>query len=191
MNVFQTCFCNLKVFKNIVVMTRVYADGVYDLFHYGHARSLEQAKNLFPDTYLIVGCCNDKDTHTFKGPTVMTEDERYESLRHCKWVDEIIRDAPWVITEDFLEKHKIDYVTHDDLPYPGDVYKKVREIGKFKATQRTLGVSSSDLVFRAFRTFFLKSLRRVTDLYSSTLLSCRSFFELQLRSNPFESQSHE
>jgi glycerol-3-phosphate cytidylyltransferase-like family protein len=32
-------------------------------------------------------------------------------------VDEVVENAPWVITQEFLDKHNIDYVAHDALPY--------------------------------------------------------------------------
>lgn len=131
---------------------RIYCDGIYDLFHYGHARSFQQVKNLFPNVYLIVGACNDEATHSKKGMTVLNDIERAESLRHCKWVDEVIENAPWIVDQEFLDNHQIDFVAHDDIPYVSgdcsDVYKFVKDQGKFIATQKTQGISTSSIITR-------------------------------------------
>ncbi|KAF8392869.1 hypothetical protein HHK36_021108 [Tetracentron sinense] len=166
---------------------RVYADGIYDLFHFGHARSLEQAKKSFPNTYLLVGCCNDEVTHKFKGKTVMTESERYESLRHCRWVDEVIPDAPWVMTQEFLDKHTIDFVAHDSLPYAdtsgagNDVYEFVKSIGKFKETKRTEGISTSDIIMRIVKDYNQYVMRNLDRGYSREDLGVS--YEKRLRVN--------
>ncbi|KAG2514571.1 hypothetical protein JM18_008216 [Phytophthora kernoviae] len=150
---------------------RLYADGIFDLFHFGHAKALQQCKEAYPNTYLIVGCCSDEITHKLKGRTVMTDKERYESLRHCKWVDEVVEDAPWVLSDEFLEKHQIDYVCHDALPYSdtsgeaseGDVYARIKAMGKFLETRRTDGISTSDLIIRIiaqYDTFIRRNLQR-------------------------------
>ncbi|XP_066353166.1 choline-phosphate cytidylyltransferase 2-like isoform X2 [Miscanthus floridulus] len=168
---------------------RVYADGIYDLFHFGHARALEQAKKSFPNTYLLVGCCSDEITHMYKGKTVMTEDERYESLRHCKWVDEVIPDAPWVINQEFIDKHNIDYVAHDALPYAdtsgaaNDVYEFVKAIGKFKETKRTEGISTSDIIMRILKDYNQYIMRNLTRGYSRKDLGVSYVKEKQLRVN--------
>ncbi|EFC43918.1 predicted protein, partial [Naegleria gruberi] len=131
---------------------RVYADGIYDLFHFGHMRSLQQAKNLFPNTHLIVGVCSDADTWRIKGKTVMTENERYEGVSHCRYVDEVVKEAPWVVDGDFVLKHNIDFVSHgEDLSVDengNDVYAGLKEMHRFLTIKRTEGVSTSDLIMR-------------------------------------------
>jgi glycerol-3-phosphate cytidylyltransferase-like family protein len=37
----------------------------------------------------------------------MTDIERYEAVRHCRYVDEVVRDAPWELDEDFIAYHKV------------------------------------------------------------------------------------
>ncbi|KAF2083838.1 hypothetical protein K490DRAFT_50628 [Saccharata proteae CBS 121410] len=138
---------------------RVYADGVFDLFHLGHMRQLQQAKQAFPNTYLIVGVTGDKETHRRKGLTVLSGSERAESVRHCKWVDEVVEDCPWVISDapEFMEKHQIDYVAHDDIPYGADegddIYAPIKKQGKFLVTQRTEGVSTTGVITKIVRDY--------------------------------------
>jgi choline-phosphate cytidylyltransferase len=48
-------------------------------------------------------------------------------------VDEVVPEAPWVIDADFLDKWEIDYIAHDEDPYPAvkytDVYSYVKSKG--------------------------------------------------------------
>ncbi|KAI8104125.1 hypothetical protein M9434_002388 [Picochlorum sp. BPE23] len=149
---------------------RIYADGVFDLFHFGHAKALEQAKKLYPYAHLTVGVCTDEDTKFYKGKTVMNQKERLESVRHCKWVDEVLDDIPWIPTIEFLDKHNIDYVAHDALPYVSgdhdDVYAEVKKAGRFAETKRTDGVSTSDLILRIIKDYNEYVLRNLSRGYS-------------------------
>lgn len=165
---------------------RVYADGVFDLFHLGyvqhsfrqrrhadqnhsHMRQLEQAKTAFPDTRLIVGVTGDTETHRRKGLTVLSARERAETVRHCRWVDEVIEDCPWIVTAEFLAEHNLDYVAHDDLPYGADegddIYGPIKQQGKFLVTQRTEGVSTTGIITKIvkdYEQYIARQLKRGT-----------------------------
>ncbi len=135
------------------MVIRVYTDGVYDLFHYGHAETLGRIKARFgKDCYLIVGVCNDADCIQYKRKPIMTQEERIRAIQACRYVDEVAKDAPWVIGPEFLTAYQIDYVCRDGSPYPApdidDVYSYVKSIGKFVHIDRTEGISTTELLGR-------------------------------------------
>ncbi|XP_057971434.1 ethanolamine-phosphate cytidylyltransferase [Malania oleifera] len=133
---------------------RVYMDGCFDMMHYGHCNALRQARALGDE--LVVGVVSDAEIIANKGPPVTPLNERMIMVSAVKWVAEVIPDAPYAITEDFMKKlfdeYDIDYIIHGDdpciLPDGSDAYALAKKAGRYKQIKRTEGVSSTDIVGR-------------------------------------------
>ncbi len=145
---------------------KIYSDGVFDMFHYGHSRLFEKIKKFFPHVYLIVGVCTDEDTIQEKGLPVMNFDQRKESVYHCRWVDEVVS-APWIPTVEFLDKIGAHYIAHDAEPYPykdmKDCYGTIKEVNRFIPTTRTEGISTTDIIVKIvenYDTYIERSIKK-------------------------------
>lgn len=71
-------------------LTVVWTNGVFDLLHAGHIRSLRDAKAL--GDVLIVGINSDSSARRFKGPgrPLMCEEDRAEVLSALEMVDYVV-----------------------------------------------------------------------------------------------------
>lgn len=129
---------------------RIWVDGCFDMLHFGHTNALRQARAL--GTELFVGSHSDEEVMRFKGPPIMSADERYEALRACKWVDYVVEGYPYCTRLKDMERFEIDYVAHgDDISTDlngRNSYQEIIDAGKFKVFKRTDGISTTDLVGR-------------------------------------------
>ena len=115
----------------------------FDLFHAGHIMMLKEAKEHC--AYLIVGLQSDPtiDRPT-KNKPIQTLFERFEQLKACKYVDEIIPYATEKELTDLLLSYKI------DVRFVGEEYKDKDFTGKDFDTEihynkRRHSFSSSEL----------------------------------------------
>mgnify|MGYP003657544584 FL=1 len=131
-------------------MTRVYLDIVADLFHIGHLNLFKKAKLLDTDVYLIVGIHSDVSVESYKRVPIIKQEQRYEIVRNCRLVNEVIENAPLVITENFLKDNKIDYVAHgDDINEELKKQHKIPlELGVVKYVPYTSGISTTEIIKR-------------------------------------------
>ena len=136
---------------------RILTEGVFDCFHYGHARLLEQCKKMFKHVYLIVGVCADVDVTREKGKPIMSAEERAECVRQCKWVDEVIVNSKWLVDIEYLDKLGCKYIARDSDPYPcgdiNDMYEPFKKVGRFLGTERIGSISTTVLIGRVLSNY--------------------------------------
>jgi len=68
--------------------TRIYIDGIFDLFHRGHVEILRKAKNYRNNTTLIVGVISDSVATNYKREPIYNEEDRYMNSKFdkiCWW----------------------------------------------------------------------------------------------------------
>ncbi|ELP85948.1 ethanolamine-phosphate cytidylyltransferase, putative [Entamoeba invadens IP1] len=152
---FESQFVHHHV-KNIKTgVPRVWVDGCFDMFHWGHANVVRQAAAVFGyKCCLCVGLHSDKTITNQKAKPVMNEEERTAAVLACEWVDEVVDGITWWCTPyDFVKSFNIDYVVHGDDIVCDKVtgkncYWEMEEHGMLKLVPRTQGVSTTDLIYR-------------------------------------------
>lgn len=131
-------------------MRKVWLDGCFDMFHYGHANAIRQARTH--GDYVYVGIHSFEDIQRHKSIPVMLDEERYEVLKACKWADEVVMNTPFVTEMSIVKKFGCSLVVHgNDIVTDEeghDTYHKVKAEGKFETVNRTIGISTTEIVGR-------------------------------------------
>jgi len=88
-------------------MRVVYVDGSWDMFHCGHVNFLKKISKR--GDYLIVGIHGDSVVNQMKGSNLplMNLHERVLSVLGCKYVNDVLIDAPVEVTPDMIASLRI------------------------------------------------------------------------------------
>jgi len=129
----------------------IYVDMCADLFHAGHVQFLKQCKEYGSNIHLIVGLHNDETISSYKRQPICTMEERKIVLEACKYVDEVVVNAPLQVTKEFLISKHINFLIHADgcdHEMIKRMYNQAIELGVYREVPRTQGISTSDLIRR-------------------------------------------
>ncbi len=130
-------------------MTRVYMDGVFDLFHRGHLESINKCLKYGDE--IIIGIISDKDAESYKRKPIINQDDRSEIIKNLKNVSDIIFPAPLILTKDFIINNKIDIIVHSfsnnkDFEIQKDFFKVPIDMGIFKKIDYYDKISTTNII---------------------------------------------
>jgi glycerol-3-phosphate cytidylyltransferase-like family protein len=99
--------------------------------------------------FLKVGIHNDKDVEKYKRIPVLTMEERIKVVESCKYVDEVIPNAPIHVTPAFLKANNIQRVVHaNDISQQSiqDMYGEI--FNELLFVPYTVGISTTEIIKR-------------------------------------------
>ncbi|CAE7248345.1 PECT1, partial [Symbiodinium microadriaticum] len=93
----------------------VYVDGAWDMFHAGHVSLLGRARAL--GDLLIVGVHSDAVVNQHRGSNypIMNMQERVLSVLGCRYVDDVLLDAPWTVTREMIATLRVSVVARGTI----------------------------------------------------------------------------
>ena len=98
-------------------MKRVYCDGIFDLFHFGHLNHFKKIITLFSEPIiLVVGVISDNIATNYKRKPIVDESSRLKIIKSCVYVNDTFITDELIMTEEFLTKFNIDFVVHGFTP---------------------------------------------------------------------------
>lgn len=129
---------------------RVYCCGVFDMCHLGHMKLFEKiVKSFDTPIHLIIGVHSDKTVESYKRTPIICEEFRVETVKLCKYVDEVWADAELFVSKEFCLDNNLDYVII------GEEYKNNKdshwywgpmELGIHKYISRFEELSTTDII---------------------------------------------
>jgi len=126
---------------------RILVDMSATLIHHGHIRLLKKAAEH--GTVVVALTSDDEVYKKKKYKPELKFEFRKEILESIKYVSEVI-ECPWLINQEFLTKHKIDYLFHGD-----DNTNNVNK-DNLIIVSRTEGISSYELREKSLQTLIDK-----------------------------------
>ena len=135
----------------ICIIMIIYTDGIFDLFHRGHLEFLNNIKKKINNSTLVVGIINDNDATNYKRKPIYSEEDRYVIIENLKCVDKIIKDAPLIMNEDFINKNNIDLIVHGfsdkkDIHKQSDFFKIPIQLNKFEPMPYYELISTTNII---------------------------------------------
>lgn len=143
----------------------VYVDGGFDLFHVGHIEFLKKARAL--GTYLIVGLHDDNVLTQIKGQgyPIMNLHERVLGVLSCRYVDDIVIGAPFVVTKDVLDSLNVSIVAQGTVSEPSfqvDPFELPKSLGIYRQIESPRpDLTTTEIVMRIIESVALFEARNL------------------------------